>query len=141
MAIETLLELGEVSIKELVGRLKAAEERYVLTGEGVGVAQLNLTEDELVARISNRLQVSTDKGSGSGGSSGSQQRGRSGGRDKAVRGGRQKGADDASREKRRYGGARSSGRDVARDKCRYCGTVGRWAKECPKRCRDAAHLA
>jgi hypothetical protein len=153
MAIETLLELGEVSIKELVGRLKAAEERYVLTNGGVGVAQLNLTEDELVMRLSKRLQINTDKGAGSSGASGSQTRGRGGGRDKPGRGGRHKGADGGTREKkgdggvrgdsgmRDDGGARGSSRDVARDECRYCGTRGHWAKECPKRHRDAAHLA
>jgi hypothetical protein len=46
MVIETLLELGLVPVEELVGRLKAAEERYGLTGGGSG-AQLNLTEDKL----------------------------------------------------------------------------------------------
>jgi hypothetical protein len=147
MSIETLLELEEVPVEELVGRLKAAEERYGLTGGGTGLAQLNLTEDELVARLSKRLQINTDKGSGSSsGPSGGQQRGRGGGR--GGRGGsRQRSSDVASREKKGEGGARgdggvrSSGRDVARDECRYCGNRGHWAKECPKRRRDAAHLA
>jgi hypothetical protein len=126
MAIETLLELGEISIEELIGRLKAAEERYVLTGGGVGVAQLNLTEDELVTRLSKRLHINADKAPGSSGPSWSQQRCRGGGRDKAGRGGRHKGVDNGSREKkgdgtargeggaRGDGGARGGGRDATR---------------------------
>ncbi|XP_072150820.1 uncharacterized protein [Setaria viridis] len=146
MSIETLLELGDIPLEDLVGRLKAAEERYELTGGGAGVAQLNFTEDELVARVSKRLQINSDKGAGSSsGSSGGQPRGRGGGRgggrDKTGRGGRQKGWDGAPREKKGNGGARSNSRDVVRDECRYCGVCGHWAKECPKRRRDSAHLA
>jgi transposase InsO family protein len=147
MSIETLLELGDVPVEELVGRLKAAEERYGLTGGGAGIAQLNLTEDELVARVTKRLVLNSDKGSGSSsGSPGGQPRGHGGGR--GERGApRQKGGEGGSREKRSdvgargNGGARGGGRDVARDECRYCGTRGHWAKECPKRRRDTAHLA
>jgi hypothetical protein len=50
MAIETLLELGGVPVEELIGRLKAEEERYNLSGGTIG--RLNLTKDMLVARVS-----------------------------------------------------------------------------------------
>ena len=63
MAIKTLLYLNDLSVDELVGRLKAAEERYGLSGNGVSsAARLNLTEEELVDRVVSRLQIS---GSGS----------------------------------------------------------------------------
>lgn len=62
MAIETLLDLDQISVEELIGRLKAAEERYGLTSGGGGAtASLNLTEDELVAKVMSRLQI-TGKG-------------------------------------------------------------------------------
>ena len=66
MSIETLLDVEDVPVEELVGRLKAAEERHALTGGGTGLAQLNLTEDELVARLSKRLNIGADKGQASG---------------------------------------------------------------------------
>jgi uncharacterized membrane protein YgcG len=114
MSIETLLELGDIPLEDLVGRLKAAEERYELTGGSTGVAQLNLTEDELVARVSKRLQINSDKGAGSSsGSSGGQPRGRGGGRDKGGRGGRSRGGDGSSKEKKRDGGASGRARRMS----------------------------
>lgn len=56
MAIETLLDLDTLSVEELIGRLKAAEEQYDFgSGGGGSTASLNLTEDELVARVMLRL--------------------------------------------------------------------------------------
>jgi hypothetical protein len=111
MSIETVLDVEEVLVDELVDRLKAAEERHGLTGGGASLAQLNLTEDELVARLSKRLQINTDKGSGSSsGSWGGQQRGHGGGCGKPGRGGGQKKGGE---------GMRGGNSDVARDECRY----------------------
>ncbi|KAF8725661.1 hypothetical protein HU200_020204 [Digitaria exilis] len=142
LSIEMLLDVEEVSVEELVGRLKAAEERHGLTGGGASIAQLNLTEDELVARLSKKMQLNSDKGSGSSsGSWGGQQRGRGGGGQKKGgegswdrrnhEGGRGKGGD----------GARGGNGDLASDQCRYCGKTGHWARECPKRRRDGLALA
>jgi hypothetical protein len=79
MAIETLLDLNDLSVDELVGRLKAVEERYGLSGnDGSSAARLNLTEEELVDRVISRLQVS---GGGFGGGrppASNQRRGRDG---------------------------------------------------------------
>jgi hypothetical protein len=59
MAIETLLDLDDLFVDELIGRLKAAEERYDLTsGAGRPIACLNLTEEELVAWVASWLQLS-----------------------------------------------------------------------------------
>ena len=55
MSIETLLDLNSMSVEELVGWLKAAEECQGLSGTGNSIAQLNLTEEEFVARVSKRL--------------------------------------------------------------------------------------
>ena len=72
MSIETLLDLETLSVEELVGRLKAAEERHDLSGGGNNLTRLNLTEEELVARVSKKLQLSRGpSNSGNPGSSGS----------------------------------------------------------------------
>ena len=52
MSIETPLDLSDMSVEELIGRLKASEERHDLGGS---MAKLNLTEEELVARVVSRL--------------------------------------------------------------------------------------
>jgi hypothetical protein len=53
MMIKTLLNLKTLSMKELVGKLKAKEEQYDLGGSngGEALAGLNLTENELVAHV------------------------------------------------------------------------------------------
>jgi len=58
LSIETLLDLETQSMEELVGCLKAAEERHDLSGGGNNLARVNLTEEELVARVSKKLQLS-----------------------------------------------------------------------------------
>jgi len=141
MSIETLLDLDEMSVEELVGRLKAAEERHGLSGVGNnGIAQLNLTEEELIARVSKKLLLSGgSSSSGNSGSSGSGG-GRGGGRGRGGgcgRGSRKKCGDGAARGVDARGGGA-----VANDECKYCGNKGHWARECRKKKRDeAAHLA
>lgn len=52
MAIETLIDPDNMTVEEVIGRFKAAEERYDLgRGAGSSTARLNLTEEELVARV------------------------------------------------------------------------------------------
>jgi hypothetical protein len=48
VSIETLLDLSDVSLDELIGRLKLVEEK-MYRGEKESVAKLNLTEEELLA--------------------------------------------------------------------------------------------
>jgi hypothetical protein len=55
-SIETLLDLESISVDELVGRLKPTEERINRNGGGA-IASLNLTEDELIAKITSRLKI------------------------------------------------------------------------------------
>jgi hypothetical protein len=73
VAIETLLDLEEVSLDELVGRLKATEERMDRTKAKGGVepsaggkeinGKLYFTEEQVIACLTSRLNLSTD-GSG-----------------------------------------------------------------------------
>lgn len=136
MAIETILNLDELSVEELIGRLKAAEEWHRLGGGGGGsMASLNLSEDELVARIASCLQLFGGGSSGGTGSSSmNQRRGHSGGR------GRDGGTGGGS--KAPTGGNGKKKKKLASDECAYCGKMGHWAHECRKKKRDeAAHVA
>jgi hypothetical protein len=56
MSIETMLNLETVTVDELVGCLKPSEERINLNGGGA-ITSLNLTEDELIAKISSWLKI------------------------------------------------------------------------------------
>jgi hypothetical protein len=144
-SIETLLDMESMLVDELIGRLKPSEER-INRNAGKSIASLNLTEDELVARLSSRLKVPGNggsdrskespssnnkrgrgrgKGRGSGGRSGNRGGGNTtgcGGEGAGVHGGENAG---------RGGGGTSS--DVASDECRYCGKKGHWARECRKK--------
>jgi hypothetical protein len=137
-SIETLCDLDTITVDELIGRLKPSEER-INRNQGKSVASLNLTEDELVARLSSRLKMTGNGGgdrhkeSSSGG--GKRGRGRGGGRGSSSggRGGGRGGGDTGDR------GGGNAGRGnggVAKDECRYCGKKGHWARECKKKKRD-----
>jgi hypothetical protein len=55
MAIETL-NIDKFTVEELVTRLQVAKERYDLSDSaGSSMACLDLTEEELVARVVSRL--------------------------------------------------------------------------------------
>jgi hypothetical protein len=134
---ETLLDLANVSLDEMIGRLKPVEEK-MNRGDKESLAKLNLTKDQLVARLSSRLKVagtgsSESSKEGSSSSGGKRGRGhRNGGRGGGDGGGRFDGG----------GGHGSSGGDMAGDECRYCRKKGHWARECKKKKRDEqAHAA
>jgi hypothetical protein len=117
-----------MSVDELVGRLKAAEERLVKE-HGVVASRLNLTEDELISKIASCLKVAGEGGSNnikhpslSGNAHG---RGRSRGHGRGRNAGRRGG-----------GNTGRGGRSIANDECRYYGITGHWARECRKKKRD-----
>jgi uncharacterized membrane protein YgcG len=126
-SIETLLDLSDVSLDELIGRLKPMEEK-MNRSEKDSLVRLSLTEDELVTRLSSRLKTSglgNPESSKEASSSGKRGRGRGGGRGAVDGGGRTSGSS-----------SRGEGAGVVGDECRYCGKKGHWARECRKKKKD-----
>jgi len=110
LSIETLLDLSELTVEELTGRLKAAEERYGLDGVAQGGSSLLFTHEEWMAR-----QQKTDQAGATGGSS-----------NQAAGGGGRRGGGGGGRSRGRGGGRggrgnQSSSGSAARknDKCHY----------------------
>jgi hypothetical protein len=141
-SIETLCDLDTITVDELVGRLKPSEER-INRNNGKSIASLNLTEDELVARLSSRLKASGNGGgdrqeeSSSGGGKRGHGRGRGPDSSSGGHGGGRGGSNTGDRSGRSAGRGSSEGSsDVAKDQCRYCGKKGHWARECKKKKRD-----
>jgi hypothetical protein len=104
------------------------------------VASLNLSEDELVARLSSRLKMSGNGGgdrhkvSSSGDGKRGRGRGRGCGSSSGGHGGGRGGGDTGDHgggNADRGNGEGNSG--IAKDECRYCGKKGHWARECKKK--------
>jgi hypothetical protein len=134
VAIETLLDLEEVSLDELIGWLKPTEERmdHVKAKGGIGPSasgkeingKLYFTEEQVIARLASRHNLNTD-GSGTHDRAQAGPGGRRGGR------GRNRGRSKDARSAK-------GGGEVDDDACRYCGKSGHWARECRKKKRDEA---
>ena len=143
MAIETLLDLEAVSLEELVGRLKATEERFDRgKGKGGGGSssggigkeidgKLYFTEEQVIAHLVSRLNINAD---------GSAARGKAPVGSSKRRGGRGR---DKERGKETLSGPPKGGHggEVDDDACRYCGKTGHWIRECRKKKRDEAAQA
>jgi hypothetical protein len=131
-----------IIVDELIGRLKPSEER-INRNNGKSIASLNLTEDELVARLSSRLKTSGNGGgdrqkeSSSGGDKRGRRRGRGRGSSSSGCGGGRGGGNTRDHSGGSTGrGSGKGNNDVAKDQCRYCGKKGHWARECKKKKRD-----
>ena len=135
VAIEMFSDLKMLSIEELVGRLRAAEDRFEPSVEQVTekTRRLLLMEEERVAR--NKIRMVFDSSSSSGAPRG--------GAGHYVKKDKQKGrgahgGGDAHEPK-----LTSMGTPQRRGKCKKCGIYGHWAKECKTQMKDerqdAAH--
>jgi hypothetical protein len=141
-SIKTLCDLDTITVDELIGRLKPSEER-INRNQGKSMASLNLTEDELVARLSSRLKMMGNGGgdrhkeSSSGGGKRGHGRGRGRGSSSVGRGGGRGGGNTGDRGGGNAGRGNNEGNDdIAKDECRYYGKKGHWARECKKKKRD-----
>lgn len=128
LSIETLLDISTLSLEEVTGRLKAAEDAMPLpSSSSDNAGKLYLTEEEWLERHKKKEQEAK-KNSGSPSNRGKR------------RGGKGRNGGGAG-----VGGAKNTNSGAARreDKCRNCGKYGHWAKDCrskPKR-DEQAHVA
>jgi hypothetical protein len=134
VAIELTKDLKTLTIEELVGHLRAAEERLEQLVEQVTekTSKLLLTEEEWMernkARMVSESSVSSSKGTGGGGNYGKKEK---------------------HWKKKNFGGGDGRNLDTGaprrKGKCRKCGEYGHWGKECKnkvkKECQEVAHHA
>lgn len=129
LSIETLVDLDTLTIEELTGRLKVAEERLDQDGETEAGGRLLLIEEEW------RVHLKRDVNGAAGGSNSfdGQRRGRGRGRGHDGKGMGLAGVDVC-------GSKGGNGTNTDRDKCHYCGIADHWARDCRKKKREEARL-
>ncbi|BAF28972.2 Os12g0108800 [Oryza sativa Japonica Group] len=129
ISIETLLDLATVSIEEVIGRLRAVEQRKKPASSEAkdSSGRLLLTEEDWLARYKAREQEK--KGGSSGGNGG-------GGRNRRRGRGKGRGGGESNRTD-------TSGQDGQGNTCRNCGKAGHWARDCISKPMKSgeAHLA
>jgi hypothetical protein len=139
VTIEMFCDLKTLTIEELVGRLRAAEDRFELTVDQIidkAKSSLLLTEEEWMARNKSRMVHTESSSSG----------GKSGGHYvKKDRSGARGGGGKNDRDKRDSGCHPSTGTPRRKGRCKKCGVYGHWVKECwnkksgKEEQEDAAH--
>ena len=121
VAIETLLDLSTISVEELIGRLRTAEERCGNAPTPASGGQLLMTEQQWYARHREREQ-GQHSGSGSAGGNGN------GGGGNRRRGKPQNQRRDNNNQGNGGGtsreGAGNGGRDMSKVKCYNCKRTG-----------------
>ncbi|XP_066311131.1 uncharacterized protein [Miscanthus floridulus] len=113
ISIETLLDISKLSIEEVTGRLKAADDDEVPTQQ-TSNGNLLLTKEQWVERYKKRGSESGRGGAGSGGRGNRRGRGR----------GRSSGSSGDSRS------GSTSTRPPPDEPCPHCGKKGHWARDC-----------
>jgi transposase InsO family protein len=121
IAIETMLDISELSIEDVTGRLKAADDVEPTPPQAAG-GKLLLTEEQWIERYKKKTGESGHGGSGSGGRG----KGRGRGRGRGTGG----------------NGGSSSSRPPPDDPCPRCGKKGHWASDCwSKKKSEPTHQA
>jgi hypothetical protein len=123
ISIETLLDLKTLTIEELVGRLKMAEDRLGIEAMTDKVGNLLLSEEDWVAKYRHRLMPESSSSGGNGKKSWKPKNGGGGGR-----------ADHGERGDKKEPVVKltSMGTPRRKGRCRNCGVYGHWAEDCKK---------
>ena len=121
VAIEMFFDLKNMSVDELVGHLRAAEERFEATVEDVTnkAGQLLMTEEDWAAKHKARMMSDPSSSSKTGGNF---KKNKTGGR----------GNSGGGRDSRDPGGT-SSGAPRRKGRCNKCKQYGHWARECKQK--------
>nr|AAP51910.2 retrotransposon protein, putative, Ty1-copia subclass [Oryza sativa Japonica Group] len=119
ISIETLLDIRDLSIKEVTVRLRSVEKCKAKPKEVVDSGgRLMLTEEQWLARLKNREQGGESSGTTPGA------------------------AANNSGKKRGNRRRRGRGQEHPGDKCHNCSKMGHWAKDCRSKAKKAeAHIA
>jgi transposase InsO family protein len=137
VAIETLLDIKNISVEEVTDMLCAIEERRKPAAAHDSQGRLLLCKDEWMAKL--KLRESEAKGgrgtsSGSGDSSSKKRGARGCERGRTNRESSNSGSRDSNK------GDCGGGPAVKRDQCKRCGKYGHWARECRSKPKGEAHL-
>jgi hypothetical protein len=125
IAIETVLDFQDLTIEEVVGRLKTVDDLEESTSEPVSVSgKLMLTEEQWLAR-----QKKGGNDSGSTSSSKEPHRRPHGGRKQKPKG--ECGDHGGGRQGEKAGGPSGERKANHDDTCLNCHRTGHWAKDCP----------
>ncbi|KAI3752719.1 hypothetical protein L2E82_24755 [Cichorium intybus] len=132
--LEQFGDLDKMTVEEVIGRLKAHEERMKGHGDNDD-KKLLLTHQEWSERNKKKIEGDSKSKSNRGGFGGSQGRGRGRGRSNGGRGTRGRGG---SHYQKNGGRGTSSNQDKSRVQCYNCQEFGHYAAECtnPRRERN-----
>ncbi|WVZ81780.1 hypothetical protein U9M48_029122 [Paspalum notatum var. saurae] len=132
ISIETLLDVGELSLEEVMGRFRAADERLdarARTAE-MGSRLMLTSKEEDHDQAAAREREGQRGGGGGGGGAGASSGGvGSSGTSAPPRFGASPGKSGQEKPK------------AGKNDCRYCGKRGHWARECRKKKRDEVAAA
>ncbi|KAI3523596.1 hypothetical protein L1887_01838 [Cichorium endivia] len=132
--LEQFGDLDKMTVEEVIGRLKAHEERMKGYGDGDD-RKLLLTHQEWTERNKKKGNGDSKSKSNRGGYGGSRGRGRGRGRNGGGRGGRGRGGSHYQKD---GGGGTSNSQDKSKVQCYNCQEYGHYAAECtnPRRERN-----
>jgi hypothetical protein len=135
VSLEMFLNLNNVSLEEVIGRLRVFEERAKPKKVTDAMGRLMLCEEDWEAHRKARREQDS-----SGGSTGSGSRGKRRGRGRG-RGGEESSSRDGRNGQNAGAGNAGGGRPPRGNHCDNCGKIGHWAKDCRGKKKGAAHVA